>query len=279
MSKKMRNCCFTGFKESEYEFDESKMKYLIIGKETCPSTNRKHWQGYVEFKNPYTLNSIKKLFKDDKIHVEARKGSARQASDYCKKEGNFKEYGSISKQGERTDLDRLKDEILTEGLKVDDIVIDNPTMYHQYGRTLHKIEDLKMRKIFRTEQTKGIWYWGETGVGKSHKAFEGYTPDTHYVWQYEQSGWQDGYCQQETVIMNEFRGQVKYSELLELLDKWPYSVKRRHREPMPFTSKLIIITSSMHPKDIYTNIDAKDSLKQLYRRCEIIEITKPELVS
>lgn len=275
----MRNCCFTGFKESEYEFDESKMKYLIIGKETCPSTNRKHWQGYVEFKNPYTLNSIKKLFKDDKIHVEARKGSARQASDYCKKEGNFKEYGSISKQGERTDLDRLKDEILTEGLKVDDIVIDNPTMYHQYGRTLHKIEDLKMRKIFRTEQTKGIWYWGETGVGKSHKAFEGYTPDTHYVWQYEQSGWQDGYCQQETVIMNEFRGQVKYSELLELLDKWPYSVKRRHREPMPFTSKLIIITSSMHPKDIYTNIDAKDSLKQLYRRCEIVEITKPELVS
>ena len=275
----MRNCCFTGFKESEYEFDESKMKYLIIGKETCPSTNRKHWQGYVEFKNPYTLNSIKKLFKDDKIHVEARKGSARQASDYCKKEGNFKEYGTISKQGERTDLDRLKDEILTEGLKVDDIVIDNPTMYHQYGRTLHKIEDLKMRKIFRTEQTKGIWYWGETGVGKSHKAFEGYTPDTHYVWQYEQSGWQDGYCQQETVIMNEFRGQVKYSELLELLDKWPYSVKRRHREPMPFTSKLIIITSSMHPKDIYTNIDAKDSLKQLYRRCDIIEITKPELVS
>jgi len=275
----MRNCCFTGFKESEYEFDESKMKYLIIGKETCPSTNRKHWQGYVEFKNPYTLNSIKKLFKDDKIHVEARKGSARQASDYCKKEGNFKEYGTISKQGERTDLDRLKDEILTEGLKVDDIVIDNPTMYHQYGRTLHKIEDLKMRKIFRTEQTKGIWYWGETGVGKSHKAFEGYTPDTHYVWQYEQSGWQDGYCQQETVIMNEFRGQVKYSELLELLDKWPYSVKRRHREPMPFTSKLIIITSSMHPKDIYTNIDAKDSLKQLYRRCEIVEITKPELIS
>lgn len=136
-----------------------------------------------------------------------------------------------------------------------------------------------MRKIFRTEQTKGIWYWGETGVGKSHKAFEGFTPDTHYVWQYEQSGWQDGYCQQETVIMNEFRGQVKYSELLELLDKWPYSVKRRHREPMPFTSKLIIITSSMHPKDIYTNIDAKDSLKQLYRRCEIVEITKPELVS
>ena len=76
----------------------------------------------------------------------------------------------------------------------------------------------------------------------------------------------EGYRQQDIVIINEFRGQIPYSELLDLIDKWPKTVKRRNREPVPFTSKHVIITSSLHPKDVYKNLSQTDKMDQLYRR-------------
>lgn len=74
---------------------------------------------------------------------------------------------------------------------------------------------------------------------------------------------------QETVIINEFRGGILFSELLELVDKWPKQVRRRNREPLPFISKNVIITSALHPKDVYHNISENDSFAQLERRFEI----------
>ena len=71
--------------------------------------------------------------------------------------------------------------------------------------------------------------------------------------------------------MNDFRGDVKYGELLQLVDKWPYQVSRRGREPTPFLARKVVVTSSMHPRDVYSGIAEKDSIAQLERRFEIRE--------
>jgi len=139
---------------------------------------------------------------------------------------------------------------------------------HQYGRTLDRIEDISMRKIHRTEMTEAVWLWGPTNVGKSHKAFEGYTPETHYLWPND-GRWWDGYRQQNTVIFNDFRGEIPYNVMLQIVDKWPFQVPRRGREPMPFTSKRVIITSSLSPMAVYHNREAEDSLAQLLRRMTV----------
>jgi hypothetical protein len=119
--------------------------------------------------------------------------------------------------------------------------------------------------------TKAEWIYGSTGTGKSHYAFNNYSPDTHYLYPND-GGWWDGYTGQEIVIINEFRGGIMYSELLELLDKWPKTVRRRGREPVPFLAKLVIITSSLHPKNIYQGVLEKDdSIDQLLRRIKVIE--------
>jgi len=130
-----------------------------------------------------------------------------------------------------------------------------------------------MRKVFRTEMTTCEWLTGPSGSGKSHKAFEGYNPDTHYKWKYD-NGWQDDYRQQPIVIINEFRGQIKYSDLLELIDKFPCEVRRRNRTPLPFTSKHIIITSVLSPQEVYCNLAQNDSLQQLLRRIKITILKK-----
>lgn len=233
-----------------------------------------HLQGCVYYKNPRVWP--KKVFPRAHLESEKVKGALIR---YCQKEetrirGPY-EFGKKPIQGERTDLNKVKEDIV-KGKKIEEVVMEDPELYHQYGRTLEKIENIVLNKRFRTEMTEGIWYYGPTGVGKSHKAFEGYNPETHFMVNGDtiEKGWWDGYEQQETVIINEFRGGLKYSFLLELLDKWPLQVARRNKGGIQFNSKRVIITSSLAPEDIYKNMNEKDSLEQLYRRCKVVMISE-----
>lgn len=277
-----RAYCFTINNWSQEEWDKCKQlgSYGCIAPEEAPSTGTPHIQGYFYFENKKTFSVLKKQL--PRAHFKKCKGSAAENRQYIfgpyEKDGKKKpfnpeaiEWGEMPKQGERTDLTEIKDKIMT-GQKVDDIAIENPFLYHQYGRTLTKLEDLYLRKRFRTEMTKGIWYHGKTGVGKSHTAFNNFHPDTHYVLNTKDNGWWEGYTQQETVIINDFRGEISYNELLQLVDKWPMTVKRRNREPMPFTSKTVIITSSLHPELVYHRRNSEDSMEQFMRRFEVVEL-------
>jgi len=238
-------------------------RYMIVGKEIAPTTGTPHLQGYIYFENAKSINVVRKKLSG--ANVDVAKGSAEQNKVYCSKEGDYVEEGEIPKQGKRVDLDRIKDEVMN-GKKVDDIAVENPDTFHKYGRTLSKLEDIAFRKKYREWMTMGYWYWGPTGVGKSHKAYEGFTPDTHYVWKLNDNNWQDGYTGQKIVIINDFRGEIKYNELLNLLDKWPHWIPRRGREPAPFLAEKVIITSSLRPSDIYNRRHEEDSLEQLQRR-------------
>ena len=56
--------------------------YLVWSLE-CGKAGNIHWQMYVEFNNPKRLSEIKKLFGNNTIHVEKRRGTAKEAADYC----------------------------------------------------------------------------------------------------------------------------------------------------------------------------------------------------
>lgn len=272
--KEYKNYCFTDFFRVKDFYDETflgKCKYLYIGEETCPKTGRLHWQGWISWKREKTEKGARKLMKER--HIEFCVGTISQNEKYCRKEGKtVMEYGKLPKQGERTDLNEVKDRIVA-GTTVDEICMEDPMIYHQYGRTLNHIEDIVLRMKHRTEMTKGIWYWGTTGVGKSHKVYEDYDPKKCYNWKSD-NGWWDGYTGQEIVIINEYRGgQPSFAELLCLVDKWPYEVKRRGKEPAPFLAKELRITSSQKPEQIFMYEECVgDALDQLYRRFEVVEM-------
>nr|WAE42385.1 MAG: replication associated protein [Cressdnaviricota sp.] len=247
-----------------------RVRYIIAGYEVGEN-NTPHIQGYVYFENAITMKSMSVYL--PRAHLEGAKGTSLRNQEYCSKEGKvFCEKGEPPMQGKRNDLDAIKKEIAL-GKQVDDICMENPMIYHQYGRTLSKIEDICFRKKYRSEMTKGIWIYGGTGVGKSHMAFENYTPDTHYVLNINDNGWWEGYTGQENVIINEFRGQIKFSELLDLVDKWPKTVKRRNREPAPFISKTVWVTSCFPPEEVYCNMEG-DCISQLYRRFKVYYCTR-----
>lgn len=125
MNAGYRNWCFTSYIEPKPSYDE--ISYMVYQKERCPTTGREHYQGYVELTNKIRLNRVKEIFNDNTIHLENRKGSQKQAIDYCTKDKTRVEdckpvfFGLPKNQGHRTDLDEIYEDI-EEGLTAREIL-------------------------------------------------------------------------------------------------------------------------------------------------------------
>lgn len=279
-SKKNRNWCFTInnptdgdmvtlIGEPDDPYPPKGVKFVKFqlerGKNGTP-----HYQGLLIYENAVRLATVKELL--PRAHLEPMK-SLKGSLAYVEKEdtrveGPYEAGTPPKVQGARTDIKEVTDAILERETTVDEIALTNPTLYHQYGRTFQKVEDIALRRVFRKWMTEGIWVYGPTGTGKSHYAFEGFNPETHYLWKND-NGWQDGYTGQEIVIINDYRGHIPYDEMLQMVDKWPFTVRRRGREPAPFLAKKIIVTSALHPSEVYNKRAANDDIAQLLRRFEI----------
>ena len=157
----------------------SQVRFIAWGLEHAPSTGKPHHQAYVYFHNARSTSkrncaTIGKMFGDIHCNVECMLGSFQHNESYCSKEGQLNKFGDEPKQGLRGDLNETRDLILDGTLTADDVCAQDPSTFHQYGRTLDRLESIALRKKFRTEMTKCTWYTGPSGAGKSHKIFEDY---------------------------------------------------------------------------------------------------------
>jgi len=83
--------------------------YLCVGRERG-SNNTPHLQGYAVLKVKLRLANVKVLPGFARAHLEVSRGTPKQASDYCKKDGDFEEYGTLpTGQGHRSEFDDLKE--------------------------------------------------------------------------------------------------------------------------------------------------------------------------
>lgn len=282
--KQSKTFVFTNY-ELDFNYkkaiEDPEVQYIAYGNEICPTTGRPHHQGWIRFRKDSGYSTTKKMcIKLSKKYLsgcwmEGMGGSLAQNDTYCAKEnsGLLIEFGARPKQGERGDLKDVVARVVA-GESVDEILLDDPGFYHQFGRTLRDAEDIAMRKRWRKWMTLGVWLWGPTGVGKSHHMYAGYTNDTHYVKNLAESFW-NGYTGQPVVLMNEFRGQIKLGELLDIVDRWPKMLPIKCREQQPLLAKTVFITSSKPPEDVYKEaLSDKESFAQVQRRFVIVKITE-----
>lgn len=145
--------------------------YYVHGAEIGASGTR-HLQCYLVFKNKKRFNYVKKLFPRAWIQVKSKFSTPQQAADYCKKDGNFIEYGELPQPqyaaGGQATADKWQQAktAAKEG-KLDEAP---PDIYVRYYNALKKIEIDERNKVKpRTldwKKSPNQWYYGVTGTGR-----------------------------------------------------------------------------------------------------------------
>jgi len=201
--------CFTlnNFTEDECDAVFSlDYTYLVVGHETGDS-GTDHLQGFCIFKSKKSLAACKKLLA--RAHWEMARGDNRQASDYCKKDGVFEEFGDLPDAGAGEKERWANAKLAAQSGKFDDVPAD---IYFRYYRTMKEIAKDHMAKPDDLDACSGVWIHGPPGVGKSRKAREDY-PGAYLKMQ---NKWWDGYQGEDYVILDDF----DCKELGHLLKIW-----------------------------------------------------------
>jgi hypothetical protein len=254
-----------------------------VGKE-----GTKHLQCALTFNNSKSLKKLREYFVG--WHIEVMKTNVTALHSYCckgedepdskkwnwenlGKNAKIEKWGKWPQQGSRTDVVEVCDEIKAGTSTPYDIMVASPILYHQYGRTFNELYDksiLEMKK--RDFKTECYYITGSSGSGKTRWIFDNYDNDMIYVHNFGDKGWWDSYnpMKHKMVIFDDFRdSDVKFNDLLRIMDRYPYSVPRRGRSPLPFLATFLVFTSVLKPEEQYKKYcKGNDNIKQFLRRID-----------
>lgn len=269
MTNYYRNYCFTINNPTQDDYNDisavkshESFNYLIYSIEKGENDTT-HIQGYVEFTKKLRFNTLKLILK--RAHLEQRKGTQKQAIDYCKKSdthisGPF-EFGTLKKQGKRNDIIAFKDSI-KQGINNIDLIDNYTEQVAKYPKFINFVRSeytFKQRaKNIKENGRNVIVLWGKSGIGKTKSVYDSFDIDDIYPVIHGDGSsdtlWFDGYQGQKCLLIDDFYSWIKYDFLLRLLDRYPIYVQTKGSSVL-FCSENIYITSNQNPNDWYKNID------------------------
>lgn len=238
----------------------------IKGQLEHSESNFRHWQLVVHFKRKVALRTCKAAFCPE-AHCEITRSSA--ANEYVWKEetrvdGTQFEIGKLPiKRNCAKDWQAVWD-LATEG-KLLEIPADIRVLHYRTLRAISADYSLPLGM----ERTVHV-FWGETGTGKSRRAWEEAGP-LAYPKDPSSKFW-CGYSGQTSVVIDEFRGRIGIDHLLRWLDRYPVNVEIKGSS-VPLCASNIWITSNLSPERWYPELDQL-TLDALLRRLKITRFRK-----
>lgn len=293
-----------GLKKSEYENPEYLADYFIslwersgkgrqAGIAVCISRDGCYHCHIACYGNTTTLRKVSDIIFN--THIEPQLGGKEKLRAYLLKEDEYAEKGEqvlYSKgldiiqdaQGKRSDLEEIE-ALLNDGLTPSEI-FEESFRYRKYEKMIKA--DYLARRVKETPLIKNMqneYHWGESGSGKTYtyiKMCQQYTPDEVYLCNdYANSsgsgGGFDFYSANpaKIVVMDEFRGNMSYSQLLSMLDVYSRNQQYCRYQNTYNLWTSVIICSIYPPETVYTFMVNEsqrsiDSFKQFLRRLNTI---------
>lgn len=239
--------------------------YFVFGNEVGED-GTPHMQGYVVFTNRKYLSGAKKIFPRAHLEPKARKSLFAECITYCKKDGDFVEYGIAPREVAVRSKRRWDDafEAATKG-NYEDIPKD---MLVRYYHAFKRIRQDNPTKPIDLDAHKNYWIVGETGVGKSYYARKRF-PD---FFDKAPNKWFIGYKGEDTLLIDDLEpNTAKFLSwyIKRWADKYsfPMETKGGGHQIRP---KHIVITSQYRIEEM--NLDEKQ-IEAIQRRFTVIELT------
>lgn len=225
-----------------------KFHFAIVSKEIAPTTGTPHLQGFVNLKTRVRSKTVQMLF--PRASFQRAKGTDLHSDKYCNdssKEGFVElvyRVGEPQSQGKRNDLDESCHVLREKG--IDYLAETSPAMvvrYHRGFEYLLKTWNSAKKRDFKTQV---IVLVGPPGVGKSRHAHD----TDKAVYMKPDGEWFDGYANQPRVILDDFRGCVRYTTLLKIMDRYSLKVPVKGGF-IEWAPEEIYITSNKHVWEWY----------------------------
>lgn len=261
------------------------IRYLVCQKEVCPTSGRRHFQGYCELKDPKRYPAIKRLLECDWAHLEKRRGTNEQAREYCIKsesradpDGVPFEYGEFKvTQGFRSDIAAAVEE-LKSGKTIGDIIDNHADVVVKYSRGLTLVQEhvqAAASRIIRSD-LKVFVLTGPPGVGKTRYVYDQHGLESVYTLTQSSADrvWWNGYTTQPVLLIDDFYGWIKWGEFLKVLDIYPLRLEVKGGFVYA-AYKTVYITSNRSWWEWFAKSHSPDQQGALMRRIHFVHVYGP----
>lgn len=220
-------------------------RYLVYGREVGES-GTPHLQGYIFFPQRKTLQVVRRLIQG--AHVAPRGGTHKQASEYCKKDGDYFEDGDPptdleDQQKAGAKANAVKWKSINDHAKQGDLIYIQTTYPKEYILLKSKLESLYEPPTSIIDgELLHEWWVGTTGTGKSRLLWELYPDHFHK----KINKWWDGYQYQEVVAIEEWSpdNAITAASLKIWADRYPFPGEIKGSTLQRLRPKKIIVLSN-----------------------------------
>ena len=225
-----------------------------------------HTHIYVVFSSRVRFKTVQKHF--EKAHIDIAHGTAESNLNYVRKtgkwehtdkaetsvEGTFEDWGNFPEQkGRNLDMQELYEMVKNGYSNAEILAINN-----DFVLQIDKMD--KLRTMLLTEKYKGtrrlnlkvIYIYGETGTGKTSGILDKHGDENVYrITDYKNPF--DGYSCQPVLAFDEYRSQLRISDMLQYCDIYPVELRARYANKYACYHTVYIV-SNWTLEDQYKNI-------------------------
>ena len=273
-----RHCCWTLNNWTQEEHDalmlagaqmqQLGIKYLVFGRERGEQ-GTPHLQGYIILTTPVrwtTLNNRLHI-QNGRMHWERAMGTPQQASDYCKKDGDFTEFGNLP-TADNTNQYTIIAQRIEQGASVQDIRDEFPGTWLRFHSAIDRwINEGRQQRLESYDgdlQQKNLWLWGAPGTGKSRHA----RTLAQRCYNKPVNKWWDGYANEPVVILEDLdpdRARVLINHLKIWLDRYIFTAEIKNGAlTLSPKDMRIVITSNYSPEQCFTEPDLTAIRRRLH---------------